>query len=461
MSARSSSSLSLALAVLLACAAPAGAQIGRSGEPRTSEAGEGAATKQRGKTGTTDPAQKQAAKTGAPAKKAPPGVPRFSPIVFYLAKGEPHACGPGCSEWIAAEGVIDGGAAPRLRALLERLGPRKLPIFFHSPGGSVDDAFEIGKLLRARNMKAGVGRTIPQGCDATGSDAACNALKRAGPPLVADLDTTRTHCMSACVYAFVGAAVREVPAAAQLGVHSSRIVVRVKSDRPVPANHPVLRSLVRERQQAGDARRAAYIRQMGIDKGLLDVIYRTKHEDMHFLSRAEIARYGIDTRELVERAWTVEFDARRDSAWWTLNQSWPGLAAVKLLYDGRDRNGYRAAFVSFACVSKDHLAVTFGRERTAGEAALLGAIKAVTRGGDFDFAPEVSTVLDTTMRAFAVRRARVPIALMEAAAAGDTIEITEAAERASEVPPRVTKLSTFGLARSLRHCNGLASTPSG
>jgi hypothetical protein len=252
-----------------------------------------------------------------------------------------------------------------------------------------------------------------------------------------------------------------VPATAQLGVHSSRIVVRVKSDRPVPANHPLLRRLVRERQQTGDARRAVYIQQMGIGKGLLDVIHQTRHEQMHVLSRAEIARYGIDTREVVERAWTVEIDMRKDSAWWTLDQSWPGLAAVKLLYDGRDRNGYRAAFVSLACVNKDHVAVVFGRERAGGDAAFAGPIKAVTRGGDFDFAPEVSTVLDTTMRAFAVRRARVPIALMEAAAAGDTIELSEAAERASEVPPRVTKLSTFGLARSLRHCNGLASTPSG
>ena len=35
------------------------------------------------------------------------------PIVFYLAKGEADACGPGCNEWIAAEGQIDAGAARR------------------------------------------------------------------------------------------------------------------------------------------------------------------------------------------------------------------------------------------------------------------------------------------------------------------------------------------------------------
>src|SRR5258708_4985950 len=59
------------------------------------------------------------------------------PIVFFLAKGEPNACGPGCQEWIAADGTFDPGADGRLRALLKKLGGRKLPIFFHSPGGSI------------------------------------------------------------------------------------------------------------------------------------------------------------------------------------------------------------------------------------------------------------------------------------------------------------------------------------
>ena len=29
------------------------------------------------------------------------------PMIFFVAKGEPNACGPGCSEWIAAEGTFD------------------------------------------------------------------------------------------------------------------------------------------------------------------------------------------------------------------------------------------------------------------------------------------------------------------------------------------------------------------
>ncbi|HWK95455.1 MAG TPA: hypothetical protein VNR39_08535 [Pseudolabrys sp.] len=56
------------------------------------------------------------------------------PLIFYVAKGPAEACGEGCDTWIAAEGKFDSGAPERLRQLLKKLGNRKLPIYFHSPG---------------------------------------------------------------------------------------------------------------------------------------------------------------------------------------------------------------------------------------------------------------------------------------------------------------------------------------
>src|SRR5215471_4345244 len=43
-------------------------------------------------------------RAGAPKGKAELWSP---PMIYYLAKGEEGICGPGCSEWIAAEGQID------------------------------------------------------------------------------------------------------------------------------------------------------------------------------------------------------------------------------------------------------------------------------------------------------------------------------------------------------------------
>ena len=50
---------------------------------------------------------------------AVPNAALTTPIEFYLAHGDADACGPGCSEWIAADGKIDVGAADRFRQLLK------------------------------------------------------------------------------------------------------------------------------------------------------------------------------------------------------------------------------------------------------------------------------------------------------------------------------------------------------
>jgi hypothetical protein len=85
-----------------------------------------------------------------------------SPFQIYVAKGEANACGEGCSEWIAVEGHFDGGAGGRMRAFLKRHGARKLPIYFHSPGGDGGAGMAIGRLLRERGVTAGVGTTVPR-----------------------------------------------------------------------------------------------------------------------------------------------------------------------------------------------------------------------------------------------------------------------------------------------------------
>src|SRR5436190_18154018 len=89
---------------------------------------------------------------------------RSEPMVFIVATGEPNACGRGCSEWIAGQGQFDEGAAQRFRELLAAVAKRDLPIFFHSDGGLVSQAVQIGLLLRENRMTAGVARTVPEGC---------------------------------------------------------------------------------------------------------------------------------------------------------------------------------------------------------------------------------------------------------------------------------------------------------
>src|SRR5438477_13006300 len=84
-------------------------------------------------------------------------------MVFFLAKGEPNACGPGCSEWVAADCRFDLDAPDRLRALLKRFGGRKLPVYFRTPGGLMSSAIAIGRLMREKKLQTVVATTIPHG----------------------------------------------------------------------------------------------------------------------------------------------------------------------------------------------------------------------------------------------------------------------------------------------------------
>src|SRR3979490_3576698 len=102
------------LAVLgLPAAAPAGPSMASaSGKPVSTET----------KPTETKPTQTKPTQTKPTQTKSASLPP---PVVFFLAKGEPNACGPGCQEWIAADGTFDPGADGRLRALLKKLGGRK------------------------------------------------------------------------------------------------------------------------------------------------------------------------------------------------------------------------------------------------------------------------------------------------------------------------------------------------
>ena len=99
-------------------------------------------------------------------------IPR-QPLILFVAKGAANACGPGCSEWIAAEGLFDFDAPQRLRDFLTTLPRRDLPVFFNSDGGKVKSGMEIGRLLRDHRMTVGIGRTVPDGCPECRGDRRC------------------------------------------------------------------------------------------------------------------------------------------------------------------------------------------------------------------------------------------------------------------------------------------------
>jgi hypothetical protein len=213
------------------------------------------------------------------------------PMMFFVAKGGPNACGPGCSEWIAAEGMIDPNAAQRFRDFMATLPRRDLPVFLNSIGGIAGQGIVLGAMLREQRMTVGVGRTIPEGCRrAAASEDACRSVAQGKREHRARLATEGARCISACVYALVGGSVRQVARDAQIGIHSVRLP-RSPSQEWMPGVNDVHNLLKR------------YMVEMGVDPGLTDAAAKVSADGVRYLSRDEIARFGLETRGVYETPW--------------------------------------------------------------------------------------------------------------------------------------------------------------
>jgi hypothetical protein len=271
----------------------------------------------------------------------------FAPnLIIYLAKGPANSCGPGCDRWIAVEGNVDRNAAPRIRGFLQGVKDTQRPIYFHSPGGSVEQAYVIGRLLRNRKAVARVGRTIVAGCDPGAQvDDACLKIKTGGGEVEAEIVTRHAVCNSACGYLFLGATTREVAPDSAMAVHNSKFTLIVHGQAP-----PGLIAAANDRGLArAERERTAFVAAMGISHELIDLIKTVKFENAHVLTRPELYRFGIDTRPIAETGWTLE------------SQSRPYIRKVALAKKD-DGAAFRTMEWRLFCENKDRARLMFARE---------------------------------------------------------------------------------------------------
>jgi hypothetical protein len=291
-----------------------------------------------------------------PAPQAKPApqtkVDHVPAMTFFVAHGDADACGHGCRDWIAADGRIEPDTAGRLRRVVSGLGGRKLPVFFHSPGGSVDGALALGRLIRAEGLVTGVSRTIPAGCNRDKLFIApCDALKHAGGGLAAELDPVVVMCNSACVLALAGGAVRIVPPWVKLGIHA---VGLRPGFRWVPA------VIAAEGKRRANLHIIAYLRDMRINPALFDAADAVPNASARFLQRDELAQFGIDTREFGE------------TTWWFAGKPSPSVTkrffvlTSKAVRDGREDRTYSNAIVRLSCGVTGSRLLILARERLLG-----------------------------------------------------------------------------------------------
>jgi hypothetical protein len=209
-------------------------------------------------------------------------------MIFYVAHGAEGSCGPGCSDWIAAEGAVQWDTYKRLIAVLDRQNGRKPPIVINSRGESnLNVAVSLGRILHDRGFDTTEGGTEVAACSDK-SDADCFALKRPGGPLEATLDTSAAHCDIACVLILAGGIHRTLPAGARVILTGMAIHNRLAPN--VSDEHRESLTVI-----FGEQFRV-YLREMGVDTELLDIVDRNSAKQRATeLSPSEWTRLHIVT----------------------------------------------------------------------------------------------------------------------------------------------------------------------
>jgi hypothetical protein len=187
-------------------------------------------------------------------------------MIFYVAHGPAGACGPGCSDWIAAEGTVQWDTHKRLINILDRQAGRKLPVVIHSWGESnLNVATSLGRLLRGRGIDTTAGPTDADACNGK-PEAECFTLKRPGGPLDAKVKLPEAACDLACVLMLAGGVHRSLPPGTKvilsgMFIHN-RLAPNVSNDEREGAS-----------TRFGELFRI-YLHDMGVETELLDIVDR-------------------------------------------------------------------------------------------------------------------------------------------------------------------------------------------
>ena len=249
-----------------------------------------------------------------PALAAPPSKPsaRETSMRVYLVRSAAPGCEPSCAEWIAAQGFIDSEAVARFKKVLIQLGDRKVPILVDSSGGSVEPAFAIGRLIRAKSLDVVVTKTAFNPCDP--GNLACRR-KAGGGPLTAVPEPRLSKCASACVFILAGGTRRFVGQMTFVGVHQIKTVqtltkvlrtYRLTTRREWGVPVQTQKTLVSERRvgektvQIPTAQRTydsirQFFMEMGISDNIMPLLASASSDDVHWLTRYELQATRIAT----------------------------------------------------------------------------------------------------------------------------------------------------------------------
>jgi hypothetical protein len=156
---------------------------------------------------------------------------------------------------LMANGTIEAGAAERFATEIAKRGSYVTTVVLNSPGGSLEDALAMGRLIREKRMAT-------------------------------ELEPGAT-CASSCPLVFAGGVERRAGAKAVIGIHQPFAATPTASMGSAAGM---------ESAQRVSARCQKYLQEMGVDPALWIHAMETPPARMYFLSNAELLAFKLATR---------------------------------------------------------------------------------------------------------------------------------------------------------------------
>lgn len=260
--------------------------------------------------GLADAASKKKKTKKAPAAPAISKPIYEAPMRVVIVRSSSPSCEPLCPEWIAAEGEITGATPAAFSKVFKQMGKRKLPIIIRSPGGSINAALEIGRMIRKRGLDVSLGWTSFTGC--APDQKSCKLPPEQKGIYRGLVLSSRAFCNSACPLILAGGVTRLAPNDTYVGVHQpktvwSREIVTYREryrmvkgkkkviDRKIIGRKPGKSRVTYGYDKSLRKKLTAFYKEMGINPKVLEEAEKAAFKDINYLSGVELQDFKLRT----------------------------------------------------------------------------------------------------------------------------------------------------------------------
>jgi hypothetical protein len=245
-----------------------------------------------------------------PSIPSPPRPIYEAPMRVVIVRNSSPVCEPTCPQWIAAEGEIMDSTPEVFRRVFQQMEGTKLPIVIRSPGGSINAAIKIGRMIRERKLTVAVGHTEFRGCSPADQD--CKLSKESKNVYEGTIFESYSFCNSACPILLSGGTTRLISSWSSAGVHQPKTIwtrqyVRYRDDyqiingkRKITNRKIISRKNVYDKTTYGLYRElrkslTSYYKSMGIDLAILEESEKAKYKDINTLTTKQIDDFSLRT----------------------------------------------------------------------------------------------------------------------------------------------------------------------